>query len=151
MEAPKVFTLDEYKKKKEEEKANTSHKELFIEPKPIRQVEASGFNGLKTKVEEEAIFMASNKTKNTTKKTSKQATVTAVTPSVELAFKVAPAEDNDSYERSNRPSRGGRENGRGGRLEGRGAGRSSGRPNPSTTSNSKTSIDVYDSNSFPSL
>lgn len=91
VEEPKVFTYDEYLKKKNESMVNVANKELFSEPKNIRTVEKSEFQGLKTKEQEETVFMAKPVTK-TEKKSAPQRS-TAKTTAIDVGFKVVPAEE----------------------------------------------------------
>lgn len=113
-ELPKVFTYDEYLKKKNDALANVANKELFSEPKAIRAVEKSEFQGLKAKEEEETVFMAKPVTKLTDKKAATQRSTAGKGSTVELAFKVVPAEEGTGE----RESYGGRGGGRGGRESG---------------------------------
>lgn len=94
--------------------ANVANKELFSEPKAIRAIEKSEFQGLKAKEEEETVFMAKPAAKSTDKKAAPQRSAKGA--SVELAFKVVPAEEGTGE----RESYGGRGGGRGGRGGGAG-------------------------------
>lgn len=94
-----------------------ANKELFSEPKAIRAVEKSEFQGLKAKEEEETVFMAKPVAKSSDKKAAPQRS-TAKGTTVELAFKVVPAEEGGGG--GERESYGGRGGGRGGRGAGGG-------------------------------
>ena len=139
-ELPKVVTYDEFLKKRNEAAANSANKSVVLETKSIRTVTADDFAGLKTKEEEETVFLQLGKLK--VSKPVTKAAPAKNTPALQLAFKVQSEEPAaDSYER---PARGGDRSSRAP------AGRTGG-ASPRTSTGPKSSVNVNDSEAFPSL
>ena len=92
VELPKVFTYDEYLAKKKND-PDIKNKELFEAPKAIRTVEKSEFQGLKTKEEEETVFLQAKPVVTKTDKKSAPQRSTAKNSAIDVSFKVVPAEE----------------------------------------------------------
>lgn len=142
-ELPKVVTYDEFLKKRTEAAANSENKAVVLETKSIRTVTADDFAGLKTKVEEETVFLQLGKMK--VSKTAAKVAPAKNSPSLQLAFKVQSEEPVADYER---PQRGNDRPQRGNAPAGRTGGNDR---SPRVSTGPKSSVNVNDSEAFPSL
>jgi plasminogen activator inhibitor 1 RNA-binding protein len=153
---PPVFTLDEYNAKRAQARQNS---EAFGEV-AVRQV-TDDFKGLKTKTEEEDVFIALGSKQSKGKQGKDQRSTTRATIA-DVAFVVAPPEPPASSRGGRGGDRGGRGGDRGGRGDrprtsekgaargdrgGRGGRSSSGRGNAPRGPR----VDIFSAEAFPSL